>query len=62
MSQNSQDASKLWGGRFSQPTNAFVEAFSASIHYDVRLFRQGYIAQNERGHRARQVHALGQTT
>ncbi|NGZ29028.1 MAG: argininosuccinate lyase [Magnetococcales bacterium] len=40
MSQNSQDASKLWGGRFSQPTNAFVEAFSASIHYDVRLFRQ----------------------
>ncbi len=33
-------ASKLWGGRFAQPTNAFMESFSASIHYDARLFRQ----------------------
>nr|CRH07598.1 argininosuccinate lyase [Candidatus Magnetococcus massalia] len=31
---------KLWGGRFSEPTNAFVESFSASIDYDVRLYRQ----------------------
>ncbi|MEG3641357.1 argininosuccinate lyase [Magnetococcus sp. PR-3] len=30
---------KLWGGRFSEPTNAFVEAFSASIEYDVRLYQ-----------------------
>ncbi|ABK46226.1 argininosuccinate lyase [Magnetococcus marinus MC-1] len=30
---------KLWGGRFSEPTNAFVEAFSASIDYDARLYR-----------------------
>lgn len=32
--------SKLWGGRFSQPTDVFMESFSASIHYDARLFRQ----------------------
>ncbi|MEO5346231.1 MAG: argininosuccinate lyase [Magnetococcus sp. YQC-9] len=32
--------SKPWGGRFSQPTDAFMESFSASIHYDSRLFRQ----------------------
>ncbi|MBF0125609.1 MAG: argininosuccinate lyase [Magnetococcales bacterium] len=32
--------SKLWGGRFSQPTAALMESFSASIHYDARLFRQ----------------------
>ncbi|MBF0128319.1 MAG: argininosuccinate lyase, partial [Magnetococcales bacterium] len=32
--------SKPWGGRFSQPTDAFMETFSASIHYDSRLFRQ----------------------
>ncbi|MBF0427127.1 MAG: argininosuccinate lyase [Magnetococcales bacterium] len=31
---------KLWGGRFTQPTDAFVEGFSASISYDSRLYRQ----------------------
>ncbi|MBI5556652.1 MAG: argininosuccinate lyase [Deltaproteobacteria bacterium] len=31
---------KLWGGRFSEKTAASVEAFTASIHYDRRLYRQ----------------------
>jgi argininosuccinate lyase len=31
---------KLWGGRFSGKTAASVEAFTASIHYDCRLYRQ----------------------
>jgi argininosuccinate lyase len=31
---------KLWGGRFSQPTDAFVEEFTASIDFDKRLYRQ----------------------
>ncbi|MEW6520460.1 MAG: argininosuccinate lyase [Thermodesulfobacteriota bacterium] len=31
---------KLWGGRFTEKTAASVEAFTASIHYDCRLFRQ----------------------
>ncbi|PLX50786.1 MAG: argininosuccinate lyase [Desulfobulbaceae bacterium] len=31
---------KMWGGRFSEKTAASVEAFSASIHYDSRLYRQ----------------------
>jgi argininosuccinate lyase len=31
-------AAKLWGGRFSEPTDAFVEAFTASIGFDQRLF------------------------
>jgi argininosuccinate lyase len=30
---------KLWGGRFSAPTNAAVERFSASIHFDQALAR-----------------------
>ena len=30
---------KLWGGRFNEKTAASVEAFTASIHYDARLFR-----------------------
>jgi argininosuccinate lyase len=38
---------KLWGGRFSQPTDKFVEEFTASIDFDQRLYRydiQGSIA------------------
>ncbi len=30
----------MWGGRFAEKTAASVEAFSASIHYDSRLYRQ----------------------
>jgi argininosuccinate lyase len=32
----SQD--KLWGGRFSEPTDAFVERFTASVSFDQRLY------------------------
>jgi len=31
---------KPWGGRFSEPTDRGVEAFTASIQYDRRLYRQ----------------------
>ncbi|MDD2499922.1 MAG: argininosuccinate lyase [Geobacter sp.] len=34
----SQD--KLWGGRFTQPTDKFVEEFTASIDFDKRLYHQ----------------------
>ena len=30
---------KMWGGRFAESTAASVEAFSASVHYDARLYR-----------------------
>ncbi len=30
---------KLWGGRFRKPTNKMVEAFTASIGFDRRLYR-----------------------
>ena len=29
-----------WGGRFSEQTDAFVEAFTASVEFDSRLYRQ----------------------
>lgn len=32
-----QTDSRLWGGRFQEPTDAFVEAFTASIEFDRRL-------------------------
>jgi argininosuccinate lyase len=31
---------KLWGGRFAQPTDTFVEEFTASIDFDKRLYHQ----------------------
>jgi argininosuccinate lyase len=30
---------KPWGGRFHEPTNKMVEEFTASIHFDKRLYR-----------------------
>ncbi|WP_416884865.1 argininosuccinate lyase [Marinospirillum sp.] len=38
---------KLWGGRFNEPTDAFVEGFTASVQFDQRLYHhdiQGSIA------------------
>ncbi|PLX73750.1 MAG: argininosuccinate lyase [Desulfuromonas sp.] len=32
-------AEKLWGGRFTAPTDQFVEEFTASIMFDQRLYR-----------------------
>ena len=29
-----------WGGRFSEQTDAFVEAFTASVQFDQRMYRQ----------------------
>lgn len=34
-----EEIDKLWGGRFTEPTDKFVEAFTASINFDQRLYR-----------------------
>ena len=34
---NEKDTSKLWGGRFSEPTDAFVQRFTASVEFDQRM-------------------------
>jgi len=39
MSMN-KDQNKLWGGRFSEATDAFVQRFTASVDFDRRLFQQ----------------------
>jgi argininosuccinate lyase len=36
----STHSDKPWGGRFEQPTDAFVEEFTASVGFDRRLWRQ----------------------
>ncbi len=35
-----KDTPKAWGGRFTEDTDAFVEAFTASVDFDRRLYRQ----------------------
>ena len=39
MSDNEQ-TNQSWGGRFSEPTDAFVERFTASVGFDWRLYQQ----------------------
>ena len=38
MSQKDTGRSSIWGGRFAEPTNAFVERFTASVDFDKRLY------------------------
>lgn len=48
MSKDDKGA-KLWGGRFSEATDSFVEEFTASVEFDQRLFRydiEGSIAHS----------------
>src|SRR5690606_27025982 len=35
---DSESTLKPWGGRFSEPTDAFVERFTASVGFDQRLY------------------------
>nr|WP_305801368.1 argininosuccinate lyase [Thiolapillus sp.] len=37
LQENTMTDKKLWAGRFNQPTDAFVEAFTASVEFDQRL-------------------------
>ncbi len=51
-----ENQDKLWGGRFTQPTDSVVEQFSSSVAFDKRLYRQdiaGSIAH------ARMLHKVG---
>ena len=35
-----KDTSKLWGGRFNEATDAFVQRFTASVGFDLRMAAQ----------------------
>lgn len=55
MTDNSS-SDKPWGGRFTESTDAFVEAFTASVEFDRRLYR--YDIQGSRAH-ARMLEKVG---
>jgi argininosuccinate lyase len=50
------DNQKPWGGRFTESTDAFVEAFTASVNFDRRLYH--YDIQGSRAH-ARMLAKVG---
>src|SRR5210317_1685149 len=50
---------KAWGGRFTESTDAFVEAFTASVNFDQRLYR--YDIEGSRAH-ARMLAKVGVIT
>ncbi|WP_347329931.1 argininosuccinate lyase [Marinimicrobium locisalis] len=37
--QSSEQTNQSWGGRFSEPVDAFVERFTASVGFDYRLYQ-----------------------
>ena len=38
--KKSKQVNKSWGGRFSEQTDAFVQAFTASVSFDQRMYKQ----------------------
>jgi len=51
-------AAKLWGGRFDESTDAFVESFTASVTFDKRLFRQDIAGSRAHASMLQQVGVL----
>ncbi|MCY3810870.1 MAG: argininosuccinate lyase [Gammaproteobacteria bacterium] len=49
----------MWGGRFSEPTDAFVARFTSSVDVDKRLYRQDIAGSQAH---ARMLHAIGVLT
>lgn len=39
MNNENNNKSKLWGGRFTEATDAFVQSFTASVEFDKRLYK-----------------------
>lgn len=58
MSQN-DETSKLWGGRFNEATDAFVQRFTASVTFDQRMAEQDIAGSHAH---ATMLHAVGVLT
>jgi len=47
-----------WGGRFSEQTDAFVEAFTASVEFDQRMYKQDIIGSKAHARMLQRVGVL----
>ena len=52
------DSNHLWGGRFSEPTDRFVQRFTASVNFDRRLALQDIRGSLAHAHMLRDVGVL----
>ena len=55
----SQNTSNIWGGRFSEQTDAFVEAFTASVTFDQRMYRHDIAGSRAHARMLNKVGVLG---
>ncbi|MEM7401121.1 MAG: argininosuccinate lyase [Pseudomonadota bacterium] len=59
MSQETDNKdTKLWGGRFTEATDEFVEQFNASISFDKRLFKQDILGSRAHAQMLAQIGML----
>ncbi|MCB1675984.1 MAG: argininosuccinate lyase, partial [Halioglobus sp.] len=56
-----RDTSKLWGGRFSEPTDAFVQRFTASVDFDRRMAHQDIAGSLAHAHMLHGAGVLSET-
>ena len=57
-SADDKKVNSAWGGRFSEQTDAFVEAFTASVQFDQRMYRQDIQGSRAHAHMLRKIDVL----
>ncbi len=60
-STSSGSAAKLWGGRFEESTDAFVESFTASVQFDQRMYKQDIAGSRAHAAMLQKVGVLSET-
>jgi len=56
--EGSPATNQSWGGRFSEETDAFVQAFTASVYFDQRMYRQDIAGSRAHAHMLNKVAVL----
>jgi len=59
--KNKSDSYKPWGGRFTEKTASTAEMFSASIHFDMRLYRHDIAGSKAHAKMLAKVELINQT-
>jgi len=52
------DTNSAWGGRFTEQTDAFVEAFTASVQFDQRMYTQDIAGPRAHAKMPHKIHVL----
>lgn len=55
---NQSQTNQSWGGRFSEGTDAFVQAFTASVQFDQRMYKQDIAGSRAHAHMLNKIAVL----